>query len=126
MCGIKDIAAAVVLGFITNGQILPFLRRDRHITIFPDEIVEGAEVEFVALLHTRVGKDGLHRIEQIVQDHINGRVRLWPSKAILPNKAWGQLPIASAARSLRTKRLPVRSLSAPGLAKPRFYGLSHW
>ena len=41
---------------LSSAQIFPFLQRDRHIAVFPDEIVEGAEIEFVALLHARVGE----------------------------------------------------------------------
>ena len=37
-------------------QIFPFLQRDRHIAVFPNEIVERAEIEFVAMLHARVGE----------------------------------------------------------------------
>jgi len=42
---------------VTCTQILPPLQRNRHIAVFPDEIVEGAETEFFALLHARVGEE---------------------------------------------------------------------
>jgi hypothetical protein len=32
------------------------LQRDRHVAVLPKEIVEGAKVKFVALLHARVGE----------------------------------------------------------------------
>src|SRR3954449_7858643 len=34
-------------------EILPALKRDRYVTVFPNEIVERAQIEFVALLHSR-------------------------------------------------------------------------
>src|SRR6266550_4464117 len=34
----------------------PALQRDRDIAVFPEEIVEGAEAEFLALLHARVSE----------------------------------------------------------------------
>lgn len=34
-------------------QVLPALQGDRDVAVSPDEIVKGAEVEFLALLHSR-------------------------------------------------------------------------
>jgi hypothetical protein len=34
----------------------PALQRDRDVAIFPDEVVEGAEVEFFSLLHAGFGQ----------------------------------------------------------------------
>jgi hypothetical protein len=41
---------------ISPSQILLLLQRDWDIAVFPDEIVERAEIEFVALLHARGGE----------------------------------------------------------------------
>src|SRR5215831_6277003 len=41
---------------ISLSEILLLLQRDRHVAVFPNEIVEIAEIEFVALLHARVGE----------------------------------------------------------------------
>src|ERR1044071_4981531 len=41
---------------IISPKVFPLLQCDRHVAVFPKEIMEGAEVEFVALLHARVGK----------------------------------------------------------------------
>src|SRR5205085_5130960 len=38
---------------IERAQIFPPLQRDRDVAVFPDEIVEGAEVEFLTLLYPR-------------------------------------------------------------------------
>ena len=43
------------LHFVSRAEIFPALQRDRHVAVLPDEVVEDAEVEFVALLHARVG-----------------------------------------------------------------------
>ena len=37
-------------------------QRDRDVAVFPDEIVEGAEVKFFSLLHTRFGQQ-LHDLK---------------------------------------------------------------
>jgi hypothetical protein len=39
-----------------EADIFPLLQRNGHIPVFPDEIVEGAEIEFFTLLHARVGE----------------------------------------------------------------------
>src|SRR5207247_6891796 len=39
-----------------RAQILPSLQGDRDVAVFPNEIVERAEVEFVALLHPCFGQ----------------------------------------------------------------------
>src|SRR5437764_5008090 len=45
------------LHFVSRAEIFPALQRDRHVAILPHEIVEGAEIEFFALLHTGVGEE---------------------------------------------------------------------
>src|SRR5260370_13749052 len=50
-------AARDRLPILSPAQIFPLLQRNRYVAVFPDEIVEGAEVEFVALLHARVGEE---------------------------------------------------------------------
>jgi hypothetical protein len=37
-------------------EIFPALQRDGDVSVFPDEIVEGAEVEFFALLQAHFGE----------------------------------------------------------------------
>src|ERR1043166_3813394 len=37
-------------------EIFPALQRDWHVAVFPDEIMEGAQIEFFALSHARVGE----------------------------------------------------------------------
>src|SRR6266508_1871556 len=41
---------------ISPSQIFPHLQRDWHVAVFPNEIVERAEIEFFALLHACVGE----------------------------------------------------------------------
>ena len=50
-------AARDRLPILSPAQILPLLQRNRYVAVFPKEIVEGAEIEFVALLHARVGDE---------------------------------------------------------------------
>src|SRR5439155_14705126 len=53
----EDLAIVAALFFrLNSAQILPLLQRDRDIAVFPNEIMEGADAEFVALLHARVGE----------------------------------------------------------------------
>jgi len=42
--------------FVAHAQVLPTMERYRDVAVLPDEIVEGAQIEFVALLHSRVGE----------------------------------------------------------------------
>src|SRR5437588_12307271 len=42
---------------VSCAQILPALQCNRDVAILPDEIVEGAEIEFLALLHARFGEE---------------------------------------------------------------------
>src|SRR6266516_3075144 len=50
---LSEMASRSIVG---SAEIFPALQRDRDVAVFPDEIVEGAEIEFVALLHARVGE----------------------------------------------------------------------
>ena len=46
----RRIHANVGLELVLRAQIFPLLQCDRDVAVFPDKIVEGAEVEFFALL----------------------------------------------------------------------------
>src|SRR3954454_14554160 len=43
--------------FVRRAEILPALQRDRNVTVLPDEIVERAQIEFLALPHPRFGEE---------------------------------------------------------------------
>src|SRR5437660_8856942 len=45
------------LASLSSTKIFPLLQRDRHVDVFPEKIVKGAEIEFIALLHARVGEE---------------------------------------------------------------------
>src|SRR4051794_1969337 len=38
-------------------EIFPTLQRNRHVAVFPNEIMKGAQVELVALLQARFGEE---------------------------------------------------------------------
>jgi hypothetical protein len=54
-------------------EIFPPVQCNRHVTALPDEIVESAAVEFVALLHSRVGEE-FHDLQlaDLVSDSLAG------------------------------------------------------
>jgi hypothetical protein len=41
---------------LISRQIFPALQRNPDVAVFPDEIVEGAQVELISLLHARFGE----------------------------------------------------------------------
>jgi len=43
--------------FVGRAQVFPALQRDRNVAVFPDEIVEGAEIEFSPCCNSRIGKN---------------------------------------------------------------------
>src|SRR5205823_10478263 len=51
------LSSSRIRDLVARAEILPTLERDRNIPILPDEIVEGTKVEFVALLHPRIGEE---------------------------------------------------------------------
>jgi len=61
---------------LSSAQILPLLQRDWDVPVFPNEIVERAEIEFFALLHSRVGEK-FHDLEfaDLIGDGLAGTGR---------------------------------------------------
>src|SRR5256885_3170989 len=53
---VEPISAARSLRIFGAAEIFPALQGDRDVAVFPDEIVEDAEIEFLSLLHARVGE----------------------------------------------------------------------
>ena len=45
------------IDFVLQPQILPALQNDGDVSVLPEEIVEGAEAEFVLFLALRVGEE---------------------------------------------------------------------
>src|SRR5206468_8379769 len=78
--GIRDLivtgvqtCALPIFDFVLQPQILPALQNDGDVSVLPEEIVEGAEAEFVLFLALRVGEEFVDlQLADLVRNRLTG------------------------------------------------------